>query len=380
VLGPKDFGAEGVYLLSGTNSVGDLVFGVDENGNAKFSGDITGSVITGSTLQTATSGRRVIIDGGSNNLSLYNSSNQLIFSTGEQIEIQSNPHNPSVYTEAHTTSEMGVYSKVISNFAFYGEATTGVAIVGSSINSNGVVGSSSDLHGVVGLTVDGRGVYGESTNGPGLYGTSAFSDGVYGISGGVSGVHGVSTTGSSYGVLGEATNPTSYDFYANGAGANYGPFTGAHDSLLSIHETYDEGDIVIATGKFEKSSISNTTPYVRVSDSLSKAAYGVIISVADLTDVVPAGMVKLIGKDYLNIKNTHRRAVVNALGEGQINVCSQNGDFEVGDFICTSDIPGKGMRYDGQDMRYVVAKCMENIKWDEEDSNIKMVACIYMCG
>ena len=43
VLGPKDFGTDGVYLLSGTNSVGDLVFGVDENGNAKFSGDITGA-------------------------------------------------------------------------------------------------------------------------------------------------------------------------------------------------------------------------------------------------------------------------------------------------------------------------------------------------
>jgi hypothetical protein len=40
VLGPKDFGAEGVYLLSGTNSVDDLVFGVDENGNATFKGQV----------------------------------------------------------------------------------------------------------------------------------------------------------------------------------------------------------------------------------------------------------------------------------------------------------------------------------------------------
>ena len=43
-------------------------------------------------------------------------------------------------------------------------------------------------------------------------------------------------------------------------------------------------------------------------------------------------------------------------------------------------MPGKGMRYDGQDMRYVVAKCMENVTWSEEDSDVKMVACIYMCG
>jgi hypothetical protein len=175
---------------------------------------------------------------------------------------------------------------------------------------------------------------------------------------------------------------TTYDFYASGSGTNYGPFTGAHDGLLPKNLSPEPGDILCSTGVFEKSSLSQTIPYLEAATTAnSKAAYGVFVSKSAIGLKLPAALsnqgpsVKLA-----HIKENYDRSIANALGEGQINVCSENGNLEVGDFICTSNTAGKGMRYDGQDMRYVVAKCMEPVVWTDEPSNIKMVACIYMCG
>src|SRR5690606_26230747 len=40
---------------------------------------------------------------------------------------------------------------------------------------------------------------------------------------------------------------------------------------------------------------------------------------------------------------------INGTGEGQINVCGLGGDLEPGDFVCTSDMAGKGQRQNGPD-------------------------------
>lgn len=40
------------------------------------------------------------------------------------------------------------------------------------------------------------------------------------------------SSGSAYGVLGQSDSTSGYDFYAGGAGTNYGPFTGAHEVRL----------------------------------------------------------------------------------------------------------------------------------------------------
>lgn len=113
-----------------------------------------------------------------------------------------------------------------------------------------------------------------------------------------------------------------------------------------------------------------------------KSSYGVVVSSESLTKEKdrPAGLVGLPDSEYEEIMERYSVCFVNSLGEGQINVCSEGGDFEVGDPICTSESLGKGMRYDGQDTRYVVAKCMEPVSWSEEDSDVKMVACVYLCG
>jgi hypothetical protein len=71
---------------------------------------------------------------------------------------------------------------------------------------------------------------------------------------------------------------------------------------------------------------------------------------------------------------------MNALGEGQINVCGENGNIEKGDLIVTSAIPGKGMRQSDDIVRsYTVAKARESVSFSST-SEVKMIACIYMCG
>ena len=62
-----------------------------------------------------------------------------------------------------------------------------------------------------------------------------------------------------------------------------------------------------------------------------------------------------------------------AIGSGVIRVI---GPISIGDFICTSDVPGVGRKYDGLDMRVVVAKCRESWK----NATEKIVACTIMAG
>lgn len=53
---------------------------------------------------------------------------------------------------------------------------------------------------------------------------------------------------------------------------------------------------------------------------------------------------------------------INALGEGGINVCSSGGNIEIGDYICSSSIKGKGMKQDDDLLHnYTVAKALSLI-------------------
>jgi len=369
-------------------------FKVDALGNASFSGElsaatgtfsgdisastINGGTITGSIIQTANIGERVVIDGSTNNLKAYDTNNNLTVSTGGLVNVPDYTGTASIYAIAISYA-----------FAIYGESNSNAAILGHN-TGGGSLRAGIEGRGTGSLS---RGIQGYS----GQFGTAI--DGF--APGDGTGVDGFSSNGR--GVEGSGAT---FDFYAYGNGANYGPFTGAHDGLIEKKVKVIQGDILVATGQFEKSSLSNTIPYLTISSSAySKAAYGIFVSRENFKDPEKySHLFKDFGKDkdkelakflekkhpaalkYVTQGDKNKKAVIydtcieNALGEGQINVCSENGDLEVGDFICTSNLAGKGMRYDGQDMRYVVAKCMEPVVWADEPSNIKMVACIYLCG
>jgi hypothetical protein len=86
------------------------------------------------------------------------------------------------------------------------------------------------------------------------------------------------------------------------------------------------------------------------------------------------------GIDLEQLKADYELIRMNAVGEGAVNVCGENGDIQAGDLIVTSSIPGKGMKQDDDIIRsYTVAKARDNVTFTTPDE-VKMIACIYLCG
>jgi hypothetical protein len=76
--------------------------------------------------------------------------------------------------------------------------------------------------------------------------------------------------------------------------------------------------------------------------------------------------------------NTHTML---SLGDGQILVCSEGGNIEIGDYICSSNIEGMGMKQDDDLLHnYTVAKANENVDWSNESVTSKLINCTYHCG
>ena len=96
---------------------------------------------------------------------------------------------------------------------------------------------------------------------------------------------------------------------------------------------------------------------------------------------------------------------IHSVGNGYILVCNEGGNIEVGDYICSSNIQGHGMKQEeAQLMNYTVAKATDNINWstvtkrveietgetNEEGELIKewqdvpattaRISCTYHCG
>jgi hypothetical protein len=212
---------------------------------------------------------------------------------------------------------------------------------------------------------------------------------------------GVNYKNNAGGVIG-ANN--GYDFYADGAGTNYGPFTGAHDGLIpnDLIEIFEEGDIVVDDICINRKNWSNTIFTITPSNNqCQKGVLGVLCKINDtLENVQLAALVKeiipttitdesgtektgssaIMIEDYDKIKQSYTAALINALGEGQMNVCGENGDIEKGDLIVSSSIRGKGMKQPDDIVRsYTVAKARESIKFSDK-TEVKQIACIYMCG
>ena len=144
------------------------------------------------------------------------------------------------YGRSPTGSSYGVYGR--------SDSPTGQGIIG-------FVGSSSGTnYGVKGTTISqaGYGVYGANDN------PSGFGIGVYGKSLGPNGTamygYASNTTGTNIGVRGGSASPNGYDFYASGAGVNYGssssrrwkhevtPIDGPLDKLARLRGVYFRWD------------------------------------------------------------------------------------------------------------------------------------------
>lgn len=339
--------------ISGTTITGTTISGNTISGGTISGTNVSGSTITGGYVQTNdNNSKRIVMDGNTNDLQFYN--------------------NWGLYARVGLT-HVGTQGDGYATGYFYSPGGSGVYGTGGPVGVEGLgnlVGGHFTCNYGGSL---GQGVYGAHLN-SGVGGSFVSN---YGI--------GLKGTGGDRGVQGYGGN---YDFYASGPGANYGPFTGSHDTLLEVSASVTPGDILSVSSVYARSSVSNIIAKVALSSTEEdKKAFGVFVLSRNLpleeeteeTDR-PAALKFVPNTDYENLRQTHCWAIVNGVGEGQINVCSEAGDIEAGDFICTSNVPGKGKRYDGSDMRVVVAKALEPVIWANEQETVKQIACVYMCG
>jgi len=169
------------------------------------------------------------------------------------------------------------------------------------------------------------------------------------------------------------------------AGAGYGPFTGAHDGLLPVAIEPEVGDLLVDDEVVAK-SISDVLCTMTLSSEAEQAGVlGVFVArYAPVAEWAPAAMTEADAitpvAEWTYYLATHDLVVVNAVGEGSVNVCGQGGDIAKGDLLCASDIPGKAMKQADNIVRsHSVARAREAMTFASPEE-VKQIACIYGCG
>jgi hypothetical protein len=192
-------------------------------------------------------------------------------------------------------------------------------------------------------------------------------------------------------------------------GQGFVQFTGSHDGLIELNEAVDIGDILVDVRIVASKNISDAVSIVTKSTQINqKSVFGIMreypyekyipytlveeYEYEKITetpfggDTANSEVAPTIVKDerlnpiYQSLTDTHKFVFINSVGEGLVNVCGENGNIEIGDYITTSSIPGKGMKQSDDLMRnYTVAKSRENVTFSSP-TEVKLVACTYHCG
>jgi hypothetical protein len=303
-------------------------------------GTVTGVTITGGVLQTADTGKRIQITGSDNYIRVYDSDGTMKASIGE-----SGSFNNAIIGANRSSSSKITASFVNGNgtaLSVVGATSLSSALSGAAVTASHL-STGSGSHGLRGQALSG---------GSGLVGVSAASGG--------------------------------YGLYAESGGI--GPFTGAHPGMLLKTDEAVPGDIVVDDKVLARKDISNALTQVSRS---SKERQRNIIGV--LESRRPFSKDGLVNVDLSAARRKtfmakYDLAVINGLGEGQMNVCGLGGDIEVGDFICSSAIPGKGQRQNDEngkadDMRRrcTVARARESVKFTDA-AEVKKMAVTYKSG
>lgn len=178
-----------------------------------------------------------------------------------------------------------------------------------------------------------------------------------------------------------------------------GPFTGFHEGMIDLNESIEIGDIVTDIDVFYRHSISNVLFSVaRSNDANNSRVLGIVSNILPIGFGIPG--ILWVDEQTFNdedlgpstkmvihpdfeieaLQSQYKVVQINALGEGQLNVCGQNGNINAGDLLVSSAIPGKCMKQDDNIVRSnSVAKARESVVFDDP-AQIKMIACIYLCG
>ena len=182
--------------------------------------------------------------------------------------------------------------------------------------------------------------------------------------------------------------------YINGP---VGPFTGSHEGLLDKSVATIPGDIMVDLNVVASKGVSDSITTVALSSKSNQAGpIGIYVGTSSQIPVplmitveeVTQGMdgdpstttVQKLNPIYQSLVETHNYVIINSIGEGSINVCGEAGTIELGDLIVTSSVPGKGMRQSDDIVRSItVAKARETVTFDSP-TQVKQIACIYLCG
>ncbi|HQT19574.1 MAG TPA: DUF1983 domain-containing protein [Thiobacillus sp.] len=408
---PPD-GTEPLYMSKGErNSYGELVGPWSVPTRLDGSTGLTGpSGSRGATGLTGPSGSRGAAFATSTDASpsdsAFFSASGVSAINGDQL-LLSNASGSTIYTRqngswVNTTALSINGDAVITGTLSLGKLTSGSASTtegtfrmgGSSLFANynaliqALVPSDQDRGAIGGAT--------SSVNYPSIYGInqgSGHGGGFYSFSGSTKITQFVGGFTSYAGIADNLTSGRrvilandSYALYsASGNGKFYatdgvGPFTGVHDGVTANDP--DIGDVMVDLEILGRESVSSTVASFGVSSTANQR--GVIGVCSEIFINPPVGWGDSEVSDG-NPPNTpippgHRVIHVNALGEGQINVCGEGGDLLKGDLIVSSSTPGKGMRQSDDLVRsYTVAKARENVTFSGP-TDVKMVACIYLCG
>lgn len=234
--------------------------------------------------------------------------------------------------------------------------------------------------------------YNTSNTGNGIQGEHKGSGvGVRGVS-----ASGVGVNGDTFNGAGEWGFFTAYKARA----ANFSPFTGSHiaytqDTSLQV------GQLVYSIDAWTV-DVSQTLVHVaKTTTPKDKRVFGVVNYIKHtLMDNIEKDVTlcnKTIneetGEEVFTIKPEYQPYVqymqdndfvevsVNALGEGGILVCNENGNIDNGDYLTSANLAGYACKQDDDLLHsYTVAKALESVDWANEPQATKLIACTYHAG
>jgi hypothetical protein len=154
---------------------------------------------------------------------------------------------------------------------------------------------------------------------------------------------------------------------------SYSPFTGSHISLNTL-PSHEDGTLVASTGNVSTDdTVYNTFIEIEpTSVSKDKRVIGVVCNrKVEVSDGA--------SNSEPNTYTTTTTQII-AIGEGRMLVCNENGDIENGDYICSSNVIGYGMKQDDDLLHnYTVAKATEDCSFTGSDDK-KLVSVTFHCG
>jgi hypothetical protein len=191
-------------------------------------------------------------------------------------------------------------------------------------------------------------------------------------------------------------------FAGSGQGKIYivdgtGPFTGFHEGLIPDTTTVQIGDILFDVGVYQVSGISSSTFYVDIANQDNqKGIIGVcsqlytepptnwLTPIEPPTNTIDENNTPIpatpIGEQTSLVPDGYYVVNINAVGEGQINVCGLGGNIQKGDLIVASSMLGKGMKQaNDMVMSYTVAKSRVDAVFSSPNE-VKMIPCVYVSG